>query len=209
MLQQYLPRLKSLVPYVIALTVLITGLTVVNLVRSAGQSAERAKVFELQVQAADSMSAALRDSIRVAQDSIKAWKRHDDSVAAKTRWEKTRAGRRLVQLRVAAQTLPDTCQPTIHALVATADSLKQSADVFESLWQSEKRVSATLTGLLTQANAVIAAKDRAIEKAPLRESFWSKLQPEVRVGPFAGVCLDGKPCAGVGVQVSAKIGRIL
>lgn len=202
-------KLKSLLPYVLGIVVLLVSLTIVNLVRTAGESAAKAAHFEEKLAQSEDVTDEFKKALKAYQDSVKSWRKQDSVAKAQAEWKKTQAGRRLGALREAVNTSPDTCKPALLEAIATADSFRAVADTFASLYDREKRHSAQLAAVLLKSQDALAAKDRALDAAPLRESFWKKLQPEVRVGPFAGVCFDGRPCAGVGIQVSAKIGRIL
>lgn len=86
--------------------------------------------------------------------------------------------------------VPDSCV----AVAAERDSLIDTLFIVAGAYDT----AVTLRD--AEAAALRAATDSL--RSAARRPFW---KPEVGMGPFLGVCADGKPCAGVGVTLSWRI----
>lgn len=107
-------------------------------------------------------------------------------------------------IRVQAETPADIRD---HPAVVSRDSiitdLRIEADGWRSAFESQRAAFVTLEGALT---VVESSRDSlaAILEAQPNERPW--FLPRLGIGPFAGVCPDGRVCAGpVGVTVSWEV----
>jgi hypothetical protein len=182
------------VPLVIALLVL-AGI-------HSCQSERRIAEARSAVRAADSLRvvAKLEATVALAQaDSLRKW-----AVGQRTRDAVTT--RRIVEVR--AEPLPPSCDSACQRLVATRDTIIDSLTTQRDGWRRAFESQAAATARLAAAyNQQVQATDslsRAVKllEPQRRDLFGRLLHPEVRPVVFAGLCVDGRPCAGVGVALA-------
>lgn len=121
----------------------------------------------------------------------------------------TATGRVVVRWReVAAEPAPDTCAPFLAARDSViSDALAAAADwelAYDTLYTAAARLRVAYDTLhIAHDSLRVVLADR-----PRLRPWWA---PKVSVGAFAGVCVDGRPCAGggVGITVEVPIGDVL
>jgi uncharacterized coiled-coil protein SlyX len=106
--------------------------------------------------------------------------------------------------------LPASPAPICDSAIAVRDTviaqLSTSVTEWRSLMQQQQDASArVLAGTDSLHNVQVDALHKQIDlyaHPPGKSLIGRILHPKVKPGAFAGVCTDGKPCAGLGVTVS-------
>lgn len=79
------------------------------------------------------------------------------------------------------------------------DSLVVQTDRWRDAFEEERAAKLRLMAELDSARVTIDSLGRVLEDAPGDRPWYL---PKLGVGPFAGLCTDSRPCAGVGANVS-------
>jgi len=168
---------------------------VVALLGLLALSYHRSSEFERRAQAAEEFAAAQKKANAVLaldlRDALKRAEHRDSVIARDTR------DVRDVDL---TNPPPDTCAPNLAARDRLiADQRNQIADLY----------IATARARQMEANSRVAADSlrEALRKRPrslLNLGFIEIGQP--KLGAFAGLCADGRPCYGGGVVVPIRVG---
>ena len=106
--------------------------------------------------------------------------------------------------------LPPSPAPVCDSAIAVRDTvisqLATSVTEWRDLMRRQQEASANLLVAADSIHGVERAalyKQIDLYKNPPGKSFLGRLfKPEIRPGGFAGYCVNGKPCAGVGLTIS-------
>lgn len=166
------------------------------------QSERRIAEARRTVQAADSLRIVAESEKAAAlalADSLRKW-------AVVQRERDVVVDRRVVEVR--AEPLPDSCDTACKRLVATRDTIIDSLTTQRDGWRRAFERQAAATARLAAAYDLQSQANDSLQRAvkllepPRRDLFGRLLHPEVRPAIFAGLCADGRPCAGVGVALA-------
>jgi hypothetical protein len=81
--------------------------------------------------------------------------------------------------------------------------LQTQVQTWKSAYQKQLEAGAVLRVALGEMTARGDSLEAVLADRPTKKPWWI---PEVVMGPFAGLCSEGRPCAGVGVALGWKIG---
>lgn len=194
-MQKYLPDVIGA-----ALIAILLGTALWGVQHFAYQSAQ----FEQKARVADSLRVVAEMRAHQLRDSLARAQPKRDSSVAQLKNKKARTVASVAETLKAATALPDTCQPTVIALKGAVDSLTAVSDSAFSLYDGQKEATGKLLAANQQLETALNASHEAIKAVPGR-SFWAHLLPKVSAGPFAGICANGKPCAGIGVSAGWQL----
>lgn len=153
--------------------------------------------YDAQVARADSLAtvadteraAALR--FQRAADSIQA---RVDTVVRVQRVRDVRVDSVLVEVR--GQPVPEGCEAIVADHRAALDSLETSRDTWRASYEGQKAATALL-GVAYDTLEVAYTRVRTAYELLRNPPRRLQVAPAV----FAGLCTDGRPCAGVGVTI--------
>lgn len=180
----------------------ITGIVVIVALVAAGYWVYSAKQ-EWEQLARSALSESARQSARADSAEVRALSasaRADSIAAEAARIEPIIRER----VRIVRDTVPvpDECVE----VVAQRDSLLDEALANSDRWRSAFVAESLAVVDLRVANSALRlANDTLTAALEARPRPWPKWLPEIRVGPQAGICTDGRACAGVGVSVGWKV----
>lgn len=108
-----------------------------------------------------------------------------------------RVRERVIHDSFPAENYPDTCAKPLAIRDSQIADLTLSRDSWRSAYDTSLVAMARLGEMVSAARAANDSLEAAL--APRVQTFWSRLKPKMGGGGFAGVCTDGRPCAGVGI----------
>lgn len=141
---------------------------------------------------------AVNKSLKVEADSARAEAARHEQKAVQAQSQLAVAKRDLFKAALAA---PDTCGPVVlaaqNALAEADKTIAEKNDALISMTVADlkdrdraDKAEEALVGLVKPAKALVSAS---------HESVWHKLRPELQVGVHAGMDIQGKPNAVVGI----------
>lgn len=170
---------------------------------------ERLAAFELQSAQADSAWAVahrVNDRLKPVVDSLQ-----KQNAALRVRLQHRAASTDSAIVVVQAAPVPDTCLTIVKIRDQLLTQARTERDSALTLYDSEKQASDSLRRIIAADSAaqVTDSLARAAARAAIaplrRQSLLDRLTPHTGAGGFAGICTDGKPCAGYGLTLSWRI----
>jgi hypothetical protein len=104
--------------------------------------------------------------------------------------------------RVRRQPVPEPCVAVAAARDTVIDSLLVTIDGLQAAAALQGEAIARLSGALADTRAAADTLRAILAAAPSPRPAWV---PAIGVGPFVGLCADGRPCAGLGVSLQWKV----
>ena len=157
----------------------------------------------------DSARAHVAAARRQVQGHVDSVEQANDSLRALLSTRATDTDRRVAHAQ-SRPTPADCADQMAERDSLLADTRRQRDDALQ-LFDRERVLTDSLR-LVIAADSAQAVKDslaRAVARQAIRDvsrgSFLARLKPAPTVGPFLGICTDGKACAGVGVHLSWRL----